>query len=381
MADNVIFPGTEMEVFEKYPDSRRLDHSNFGDVAKTTFAKGIISDFKVDDPTDIAGTIYSLVKVTGDWGESEFIPIFFNPKKAYWDGTGVLATDFDEETGAFKRAWMSFRGDDEVAVMLKEGVPVAIMGFADGVPRIGENYAVAKYNNDAVAIIMSLGGIDPSDFDWNKFLNTLTENGIDKDNKEWCGVLTNEIVLVKTYPVDKYWQGVPNDPEHPRDWGWAYKVHAKTYAELIISYFVVGPIIFVVQHYGSDGPTWNEWAIWRDGVPEDTYDHTDPEPAPVWQLSFFKVSAGLYSDELLTKVRAIGGSAMQAYGVIKAWNGSGSGGYTPPPVDLQWGVILPDEMQDQVKFDRVYSITNIPYQGNFLRWFVKPHNGKPAGAS
>ena len=46
MADPILFPGTEMTVIEKYPDSRRLDHPNFGDVYKTTFAKGVITDFK-----------------------------------------------------------------------------------------------------------------------------------------------------------------------------------------------------------------------------------------------------------------------------------------------------------------------------------------------
>ena len=34
---------------------------------------------------------------------------------------------------------MSFRCDDEVVVMLKDGEPAAVVGFADGVPRIGEN--------------------------------------------------------------------------------------------------------------------------------------------------------------------------------------------------------------------------------------------------
>lgn len=130
-----------MEVIEKYPLSRRLDHPGFGEVCKTTFAKGTITDFEKisDDPIQVK----SRVKVTGDFGESDYIPTFYHPKSGYWDdetaAPPVLATDFDEETGAFKQAWMSFRVDDEVIVMLKEGVPVAVMGFADGVPRIGEN--------------------------------------------------------------------------------------------------------------------------------------------------------------------------------------------------------------------------------------------------
>lgn len=148
MAENPIFPGTTMEVIEKYPPSRRLDHPDFGTVCKTSFAKGTITDFEKisDDPI----TVKSRVKVTGDFGESNYIPLFYHPKAQYWDGPlaapPVLATDFDEELGAFKQAWMSFRVGDEVAVMLKEGIPVAVLGFADGGPRIGEN--IFRVSND-----------------------------------------------------------------------------------------------------------------------------------------------------------------------------------------------------------------------------------------
>lgn len=141
MAKKSTLPNTDLEVVEKYPSGKRLDFQNFGSVCKTTYAKGVITDFKKlkDDPI----TVESMVKVTGAFGESEYIPIFYHPKKDYWDKTladpAVLATDFDEETGAFKQAWMSFRSGDEVVVMLKEGVPVAIVAHADGVPRIGED--------------------------------------------------------------------------------------------------------------------------------------------------------------------------------------------------------------------------------------------------
>ena len=93
----------------------------------------------------------SMVKVKGPWGESDYIPLCYHPKKLYWDGAGVLAQDFDAVTGAFKQAWMSFRVDDEVAVMLKEGVPVAVVGFADGVPRIGEAAWTVKAANTTVS--------------------------------------------------------------------------------------------------------------------------------------------------------------------------------------------------------------------------------------
>lgn len=133
-----------MTISERYAEthSRRLDHPNLGDVAKTTYAKGTIVDFEEtgeDDPIQVK----SRVKVTGDFGESDYIPLFYHPKAEYWDeekaDPPVLATDFDEELGCFKQAWMSFRCGDEVAVMIQEGRPVAVVGFADGVPRVGED--------------------------------------------------------------------------------------------------------------------------------------------------------------------------------------------------------------------------------------------------
>ena len=149
MANLGKFPGTEIEVFSKYPDSYRLDQPNFGDVSKTAFAKGVISDFKIDDPSDMIGTIQSQVKVTGGWGESDWIPLFYHPKAQYWDDDNFKAIDFDQGKMIFKKTWMSFRCGDEVAVMVKAGTPVAVMGFADGVPRIGEN--ILKVSFDTVA--------------------------------------------------------------------------------------------------------------------------------------------------------------------------------------------------------------------------------------
>jgi hypothetical protein len=137
MAVAVTFPGTEMPVIEKYPGSRRLDHPNFGDVYKTTFAVGVITDFQQvqDDPIQVE----PMAKVSGEWGESDYIPIFYKPKESYWDDPeGKKATDFDDEK-VHAGSWQSFRATDEVVVMLKEGVPVAIVAHADGVPRIGED--------------------------------------------------------------------------------------------------------------------------------------------------------------------------------------------------------------------------------------------------
>ena len=42
---------------------------------------------------------------------------------------------------------MSFRCGDEVIVMLQDGVPVAVLGHADGVPRVGEDLIMFCWKN------------------------------------------------------------------------------------------------------------------------------------------------------------------------------------------------------------------------------------------
>ena len=117
-----------------------------------------------------------MVRVEGDaWGVSEFIPLFYHPKAGYWNDLPpsgswgpstrlipnivstwdhfnfyydrpfeAVATDYKE--GYFERAWMSFRCGDEVIVMLQNGVPVAVIGHADGFPRVGEDLMRVKWN-------------------------------------------------------------------------------------------------------------------------------------------------------------------------------------------------------------------------------------------
>ena len=136
----------DLAIFEKYPNSWRVDHPNYGDVAKTTYAKGVIGDGA--DGSTAFDVLYfyrfrvrSMVKVEGAWGVSDYIPLFYHPKAQYWDDppNNLLAQDYNVAGGYFEKAWMSFRVGDEVKVMLKEKQPVAVVGFADGVPRIGED--------------------------------------------------------------------------------------------------------------------------------------------------------------------------------------------------------------------------------------------------
>ena len=76
----------------------RIDHPNFEDVYKTTYAKGVIGDGGDGSNsffwfiTPGKNVMSSFVKVKGDWGVSDFIPLFYCQKDKYWDTNGTLAT-------------------------------------------------------------------------------------------------------------------------------------------------------------------------------------------------------------------------------------------------------------------------------------------------
>jgi hypothetical protein len=164
----------DLSIFEKYPGSFRLDHPDFSNVSKSPYALGVITAFyeaNGDDPV-VAKDVCDLTI-----GGQEFkeVPIFYHQQKDYaenwklnadpsihaygglmsasaawadfWkaagalvDGQGKPITDMPKEGLPFKdqavaRGAYSFSVGDEVAVMLRDGEPVAVIGFADGIPR------------------------------------------------------------------------------------------------------------------------------------------------------------------------------------------------------------------------------------------------------
>ena len=163
-----------LSVFEKYPGSFRLDHPDFSNVSKSPYALGVITGFYPATPDDpvVAKDVCDL---TVDGQEFKEVPIFYHPPKAYddnwklnaepsihafgvlmsssaawadfWkaagglvDAQGVPITDFPKDGLPFKdqavaRGVYSFSVGDEVAVMVKDGVPVAVVAFTDGIPR------------------------------------------------------------------------------------------------------------------------------------------------------------------------------------------------------------------------------------------------------
>ena len=130
----------DLAVNQKYSNSYRLDHPDFPDVCRTTFAKGTIKEVQKIQDSPIKVKSLMKVEVEGE-GVSDFIPLFYHPKPQYWDDAdeGIKATDFNQKGKYFERAWMSLRPGDEVRVMVREEKPFAVIGFDDGVPRIGED--------------------------------------------------------------------------------------------------------------------------------------------------------------------------------------------------------------------------------------------------
>lgn len=251
----------DLSTFEKYTDSWRIDHPDSGDVRKSPYAKWVISDFKVDDPNDIVGTIHSLVKVTGDWGESDYIPLFYHPKAKYWDDATTLATAFNKENQYFEKAWMSFRCDDEVAVMLKDGVPVAAVGFADGVPRIGENILKSKYIghgwDTAGEKVYAKGDLGPDNLNLGlllpikKFPGDTTSSEMHvgplwNDIRYWSALSRREVVHYSDaypYPVDKLEVDMTEYQDYTSN-----DFNIQTYSSIIGNYLAsIGPILYFIQ--------------------------------------------------------------------------------------------------------------------------------------
>lgn len=138
-----------LDIWEKTEGQRRVDHPNFKDVHETTFAKGRIIEFEREED-EYRLKIKSRVKVRiNDNDSDDFIPILWRPQDQYWDDESVLAKDFDEDSQHYKKAWMSFNGRDDVVVMCKKGVPVAVLGFYDNCPRVGENIVKIAYTASA----------------------------------------------------------------------------------------------------------------------------------------------------------------------------------------------------------------------------------------
>ena len=340
-----------MPVTEKYPASWRLDHPDFRDIGETSYAKGVITEVKITPPildlisTPPEASVYalreplafeSLAKVELIGGETDYLPIFYHPKEQYWDTNAYEATEFDQEQGYFGNAWMSFRGGDEVVVMLKKGIPVAILGFADGNPKIGE--AVIGVDTPAY----SSGGVDyPAEFGYLIPFDLTQDvmNGLDitmkgpdglplgliavteiNDTIIPAGIITDNFgSFTFSYIYVQGWGGPTNEEPYPGEW-----VTAVGYGYLIEYYYIVGPAIFFVQ-------SWSVNNIYGQDVGRDAY-------FPIWGVS--RTYVGSFTEALYNQIRGGGSTVGSAcsQGICGYLFGS------PPPPTVKWGTTLPADM-------------------------------------
>ena len=71
-----------LDIWEQRPEQRRIDHKDFKDIHETTYVKGTISELKPKrDEDDKLVVFESMAKVEWSGGKSDFIPIFYKPKK------------------------------------------------------------------------------------------------------------------------------------------------------------------------------------------------------------------------------------------------------------------------------------------------------------
>jgi len=317
-------------VGEKYPDSWRLDHPDFGDVGKTTFAKGVISDFQKisDDPLKVK----SLVKVDVEgYGESGYIPLFYHPKAQYWDNDDALATDYNEENGFFEKAWMSFRAGDEVVVLFRARVPYAVIGFVDGKPRIGENIIRFQVGGN-----LAFGRCIPFDL-----YGSLNEEQQGPDGKE-LGLTLNGELIANGEQSDEAtevwdWSGYEGKtgcwpPWNLAEvvWGFTQNINQTNYTlkEWMVK---VGPLLWVFQFIQQNDKNinrgWfiqylaNQWACEYDmGIDPPFWNPTGPpefSPAPdnIWPdgggdiitenfyFGNLRIFIGIYTKELEKQVK------------------------------------------------------------------------------
>jgi hypothetical protein len=408
-----------MGLYEKYLDSLRLDHPDVADVRKTTFAKGVITDFQTisDDPLEVESMVK--VKIGEEGDESEFIPLFYHPKEGYWEDPdaeeGVDSVrEFDEEKGCFKKAWMSFRCDDEVVVMLNEGAPVAVVGHADGVPRIGEDIVKIKAP-DSQGVVRYFH-LQCSRFKVNPVEAEDPEDaglygGINEEKKGPDGFELGLVLETESGPENYYQRPpsalYPDSSGDARNYGLLTAYYqpqpggsnlARTVANIRQQYlefmFVVGPILYIFQvlannstilfrnfdlGYGND-PPWHYEPLGGNSINADRIvsgGDCPESPGPddiaqgsipnFWTVTDIQCRAAVYSKELLDAIKEAGpASAQQAYTdyVAHGWN-------------YEWGTKYANTVWQRL-WDTIDLLRNIFSYSTWPKWddtifIVRPH--------
>jgi len=286
---------TELAVVEKSPDSWRIDHPDFPTVCQVSYAKGVITDFKrpaVDNPDD-PFRVESMVKVEIEGvGESDFIPLFYHPRKQYWDTEDHKAQDINQDEKYFENAWMSFRVDDEVKVMLQDGKPFAVVGFLDGIPRIGEDIIrmmLEAYDDEAHKLYLQCSK-------QGEMYGNLDSEGKGPDGMD-LGLVNESEVICDT--------GIETTVIGPGPWEYDTQstvYNDKRYFEWLI---IVGPIMYIFQAIGARNRSFSiytpgtlYWVSYPDGRWTEWF----------YDVTMISVLAAPYTKKLYEEVKALGQS-------------------------------------------------------------------------
>ena len=118
--------------------SLRIDHENVGEVSRTSFAYGKITEFNFEKLNPITPDDTCTVEIEGG-GTKSGIPIFYHCKKDFYFEDDPVITEAKGLKGA---AW-AFKIDQRVKVMLVDQEPVAVLTHYD-YPRYCHNNIYVK---------------------------------------------------------------------------------------------------------------------------------------------------------------------------------------------------------------------------------------------
>lgn len=354
----------EIAIVEKAP-GYRLDHPDFGVVNRVTFAKGIITKFKKtsDDPIKVE----AMAKVKINDEETEFLPFFFRAKEGFWDTPDHKAQDIDQEKKSYPNAWQSFRPDDEVKVMLVEGKPFAIVGFLDGVPRIGEDIIKVETTNfyevnHTVHIQCSKKG---------EQYRGLDEEGNGPDGLD-LGLKQEAILLCQTHKEDSVFLGYYDFTSHPAPQGpncWYSQTayHYWDYYEWLVP---VGSILYIFQCFGDNSRIWIENYI---------NPHLPYEPGWTDYLtntSPFSVLAAPYTKENYDVAIATGAShaGLDPNDIDENnWNHIGERGYWLSYPGFQYQEEFTMKLFNNDNLNRMYYTNKSSFDITKFKFHIRPH--------
>lgn len=307
----------DLAVIEKAP-GYRLDHPDWGVVGRVSYAKGTITEVQKlqDAPIKMASKVK--VKVADE--KSDLLPLFYRPKKQYWDTPEHQAQDINQAEKLYENAWMSFRGDDEVKVVLVEGKPVAVLGFADHIRRIGEDIIkiyTEQHNGESHNLHLQCSKKG------KQYLG-VDANSIGPDNVD-LGLAKEAALICDSYIEEDTFIGCKTINQLNISCGDPNACYAETscqeyyYREWLV---VVGPIMYIFQCWANDGRDYIEQL---NGCISVTTGFTNY----LRTTSPFSILAAPYSQELYDATVALGGSNsnLNAREIDENWHSIGDRGY------------------------------------------------------